>query len=83
MQGIGEKIASRGEFRRAVISRSVQAFDRGQSGRKAHEEIGNQVVDCKDDKASRGHVRVKVPGIESMFLTRNVSREKFNGWREK
>jgi len=33
-----------------------------------------QVVDRKDDKASRGHVCVKVPGIESMFFSSTMGR---------
>ena len=30
---------------------------------------GTQVVNGKYDETSRGHIRVKVPGIESMFLS--------------
>jgi hypothetical protein len=35
---------------------------------------GTQIVDCKDDKPSRGHVRVKVPGIKSMLFSSAMGR---------
>ncbi len=35
---------------------------------------GTQIVDCKDDKPSRLHVRVKVPGIKSMLFSSAMGR---------
>ena len=35
---------------------------------------GTQIVDCKDDKPSRGHVRVKVPCIKSMLFSSAMGR---------
>jgi hypothetical protein len=36
-----------------------------------------QVVNGKYDKTSRGHIRVKVPAIESMFLS-STTRDRGN-----